>query len=926
MTKYIFILFLIAVGIVHTAQAQTGTIKGNVSDSKTLTPLPFATVYINHTTFGVEANEKGEFELANIPFGTHELIASFVGHEAYQSKIIVSDSLPVIVTIRLSPITMKAVEVSAKKDNKWKKQFEKFERLFLGTNARLCKILNPWTLDFSKSTNKLFTAEASEVIKIENLALGYRVFYELKTFQVVASRYLITGNVRYEPIVSTDSSLVQMWRKNREKAYLGSVRHFMKSLRDRSAEKDGFLVFEDQSYMTEVIRSANFYDNLGRNIFYYNTVDKIFPDSATNTFYVKLPHRLEIHYMAESVPSKIYRDIPHPVSWIELKDQFLQIDQQGAILNPGNMVVSGEMSEPRIALLLPYDYTPPVQVEFNMKEVKKKSGNPFMSLLEKPYLHTDKSYYYPNEVVWFKAYMNYFAPIMKDSLSHVLYVDIINNSGQLIQKKIFHIKNGSVAGDFTLPSTIPKGDYTLLAYTRWILNFNERLIFSKPFKILSNNEAVKTSKDYVATNVVDEITITTEKEQYDNREKVTLTIETKNHLDKYVRSNLSISVTDMEQAVPLADEKIILTDFPIPEISLLDTLNPNNAYQIQQGIDIKGRFVTMKGKSSQGLLTIAQKYAKGVFAGISDEQGRFHMRDLQLYDTMLLAVDSKTIKGKPGKVILDSIKLPSPVVNVTPLSIEIFTVSERSRQTTGHLSGKMLQAVTVKAKRIKEKPTQTIGIPDITITGDRIKTLDNYDLMYLLQTRVPGLNVSGGYLRIGGPTSFLTDKPSQQEPLVMIDGVAINGDDGETMLRINSTSPRDVERIDVVKYGGGAAYGARGANGVILIYTKKESDNGTSSDYEFDSMQPIKVHGYTVGNKFYSPSYPDSSDMADELDYRSTIFWDPSVTTNGKEPAVRSFYTADLPTQYRIVVEGVTAEGKPVRSEKIISVGKPDDN
>lgn len=93
--------------------------------------------------------------------------------------------------------------------------------------------------------------------------------------------------------------------------------------------------------------------------------------------------------------------------------------------------------------------------------------------------------------------------------------------------------------------------------------------------------------------------------------------------------------------------------------------------------------------------------------------------------------------------------------------------------------------------------------------------------MELLTGKVAGLNVnntasanpnSGSSLQVRGATSIT----ASNDPLIVIDGVA-GGD-------IRNLSSQDIESMTVLKDAGSAAiYGTRGANGVILITTKKGS-------------------------------------------------------------------------------------------------------
>ncbi len=95
---------------------------------------------------------------------------------------------------------------------------------------------------------------------------------------------------------------------------------------------------------------------------------------------------------------------------------------------------------------------------------------------------------------------------------------------------------------------------------------------------------------------------------------------------------------------------------------------------------------------------------------------------------------------------------------------------------------------------------------------------------YLLQARVPGLEVmplgDGTYtLRIRGRHSML-GRSVDDEPLLVIDDIPVPRGSFGTALA--GMAPRDVGRIDVLKDAAAASiYGSRGANGVIIITTKR---------------------------------------------------------------------------------------------------------
>jgi TonB-dependent SusC/RagA subfamily outer membrane receptor len=94
----------------------------------------------------------------------------------------------------------------------------------------------------------------------------------------------------------------------------------------------------------------------------------------------------------------------------------------------------------------------------------------------------------------------------------------------------------------------------------------------------------------------------------------------------------------------------------------------------------------------------------------------------------------------------------------------------------------------------------------------------------LLRARVPGLEVlrlpNGEYtLRIRGQRG-LRGAAADEEPLLVIDDMPVpSGSIGATLATL---APRDIARIDVLKDAAATAiYGARGANGVIIIKTQR---------------------------------------------------------------------------------------------------------
>jgi iron complex outermembrane receptor protein len=90
----------------------------------------------------------------------------------------------------------------------------------------------------------------------------------------------------------------------------------------------------------------------------------------------------------------------------------------------------------------------------------------------------------------------------------------------------------------------------------------------------------------------------------------------------------------------------------------------------------------------------------------------------------------------------------------------------------------------------------------------------------LLTARAPGLEVRS--LGQGRFTLSVRGRPTlgdRREPLVVIDGMQF-GENGADVLA--GMTPRDVKRVEVLKDAGSTAvYGTRGANGVLVVTTRR---------------------------------------------------------------------------------------------------------
>jgi TonB-dependent SusC/RagA subfamily outer membrane receptor len=114
---------------------------------------------------------------------------------------------------------------------------------------------------------------------------------------------------------------------------------------------------------------------------------------------------------------------------------------------------------------------------------------------EKVFLHFDKPYYMAGETMWFQGYLFDGVAHKIDSVSRVLYVDLIDETkGKVIASKILKCE-GSAHGDFLLPDSLAEGVYHIRAYTNYMKNFSEEFYFHQDFKIWQGSIKNRLSDD-----------------------------------------------------------------------------------------------------------------------------------------------------------------------------------------------------------------------------------------------------------------------------------------------------------------------------------------------------------------------------------------------------------------------------------------------
>jgi TonB-linked SusC/RagA family outer membrane protein len=168
-----------------------------------------------------------------------------------------------------------------------------------------------------------------------------------------------------------------------------------------------------------------------------------------------------------------------------------------------------------------------------------------------------------------------------------------------------------------------------------------------------------------------------------------------------------------------------------------------------------------------------------------------------------------------------------------------------------------------------------------SVKADALQERPAASLNQALAGRITGANVSVNSGRPGGRANIRirgnTSVSVSNNPLYVIDGVILNAaglQNGSTP--IDFINPNDIASVEVLKDASATAiYGARGANGVILITTKRGSQSGGKVSYDVDFSQgtlPRKIP--LLNSKEFL--------MVEDIAYQNAKKYDPVGFAGGK--------------------------------------------
>ena len=140
------------------------------------------------------------------------------------------------------------------------------------------------------------------------------------------------------------------------------------------------------------------------------------------------------------------------------------------------------------------------------------------------------------------------------------------------------------------------------------------------------------------------------------------------------------------------------------------------------------------------------------------------------------------------------------------------------------------------------------------------------------------------------------------DPLILLDGIPVSD-----ASKIIALDPLKIKKIEVVvhKYYIGSSV----FEGIINIKSYSGEIGATQID---PNALVVEYEGLQQQREFYSPLYTSGEMEASHIpDYRNVLYWAPQIITGAEGKAQLHFYTSDLKGKFAVIVQGITADGRP---------------
>ncbi len=533
---------------------------------------------------------------------------------------------------------------------------------------------------------------------------------------------------------------------------------------------------------------------------------------------------------------------------------------------------------------------------------------------EKIKIVTDRQLYIAGETIWFALCISDQEQGELSDFSKIAYVELIGSTGLVMSRVKVELNNGTGNGSMDLSKDLNSGNYQLRSYTQAMRNYGEDIFEKHPVIVLHPDQQIVTTKgrDHaIAANQKHQdnnadivVSVKLNKEVYDQRGRVQLDIEAKDHNAQPVSTDLSVSVT-------LGSATFRLADLDTPKA---EDQTPTKTYASETiGMHLSGQVLSTS--TEEGIPDVKVYLAFPgekalVYSALTDDKGRFRFILPKLYGPKEVVVQVEQKYEDQAKIEIDDEYHESSIS-----AGELFMLEEQWLPFANALleNASIAKAYTAFKEQPVYKQDSTFFNFPFYGTYDKQYVLDDYtrfplpEFYFEIVSEVRVLGKFGSErLKVANTWSL----PNREvPPLLLVDGVPVF--DNDKFLKINNKLISSTQIIMEPFWLNTSIF-----DGIIEV-TSFEKD-ARSFDLPESSIRK-GILTLLPERLFDAISY---SEVKEETipDFRNTLYWNPVVRTDNEGKASITFYTSDAIGDYIIDIraKNVKANSESVNQLSVV--------
>lgn len=544
------------------------------------------------------------------------------------------------------------------------------------------------------------------------------------------------------------------------------------------------------------------------------------------------------------------------------------------------------------------------------------------NIKESIFMHQNTTLLFSGEYLYYTLYCLDLNEKQLSELSKIAYIELVGEDLNTIFKHKIKLDKGLGQGDYFVPTSVPSGNYKLLAYTQWMQNQSNDSFFQSDITIINPYQGNQkqllgdtTSITYsIKSNHSDDepvenniVSFSIPKNIYSQREQVMASLQLQNGMS--IDGNYSISVRKKDTlqkwkastfTLDVENEKAFKNNgLLLPELRgelLYGKILAKDALA-----SVANKKIAISVPGEQFALKIATTDTQGNFAFVLDDVYDGNKVYVQVLEK---ANDYKILFNEPPSIshkglVFNKFKM-TPAMKDAILERSVY-----NQINNGYFSVRPDTLVgQTYTYPFSNKDKQTYHLDDYT----RFPTVKETFVELIEKVSVvKNINNTYEFKVIPENASLLSEGfPA----LLMVDGMMVL--DHNDFINFDARKIKTVHIIRRTYF-----YGAQVFNGIVQIETidgnYHESINSPSV-YSFPLLKPL------VEKHYFKQTYGSlNADEVRDPDFRYQLLWLPKLKVKNQHAGF-SFFTSDITGDFEISMEGFTNEGKPVSVKKVITV------